>query len=71
MMCQFGIHCRAGHFEGTTSLKKRNMLISKVVETHFVQKIKNKNLKQKIMKKKFNSRSSNKYCPSHLVYIAH
>lgn len=51
MMCQFGIHCRAGHFEGTTSLKKRNMLISKVVETHFVQKIKNKNLKQKIMKK--------------------
>lgn len=51
MMCQFGIHCRAGHFEGTTSLKKRNMLISKVVETHFVQKIKTKNLKQKIMKK--------------------
>lgn len=51
MMCQFGIHCRADHFEGTTSLKKRNMLISKVVETHFVQKIKTKNLKQKIMKK--------------------
>lgn len=29
------------------------MLISKVVETHFVQKIKNKNLKQKIMKNSF------------------
>lgn len=69
MMCQFGIHCRAGHFEGTTSLKKRNMLISKVVETHFVQKIKNKNLKQKIMKKKFNSSKQilpltlSLYCP--------